>query len=138
MRADSRHPGRHREDPHVLCPQEAGRTGSAGGIGASSRFWGGLRRLWRNPPGPPLPFNASKPVWRSGHAQENFLERLITSSVGGLNSQEHVPLLDCQAFKAPLSPRRGFTFGADRAAAGWRNQLLKSDFDTLVGLEARA
>ena len=49
------------------------------------------------------------------------------------------PPLDCQAFKAPLSPRRGFTFGADRAA-GWLAEpnVLKSDFDTLVGLEARA
>ena len=49
------------------------------------------------------------------------------------------PRSNCQAFKAPLSPRRGFTFGADRAAA-WLAEpnVLKSDFDTLVGLEARA
>ena len=49
------------------------------------------------------------------------------------------PRLNCQAFKAPLSPRRGFTFGAARAA-GWlvEPNVLKSDFDTLVGLEARA
>src|SRR4051812_12503152 len=40
------------------------------------------------------------------------------------------PLLDCQAFKAPLSPRRGFTFGADRAAAWFAEpNVLKSDFD---------
>ena len=49
------------------------------------------------------------------------------------------PRLNCQAFKAPLSPRRGFTFGAVRAA-GWfaEPNVLKSDFDTLMGLEARA
>ena len=49
------------------------------------------------------------------------------------------PRSNCQAFKAPLSPRRGFTFGAARAA-GWLAEpnVLKSDFDTLVGLEARA
>ena len=49
------------------------------------------------------------------------------------------PRSNCQAFKAPLSPRRGFTFGAARAA-GWlvEPNVLKSDFDTLVGLEARA
>ena len=27
-----RHPGRYREDPYVLCPQEAGCAGSGGGI----------------------------------------------------------------------------------------------------------
>ena len=49
------------------------------------------------------------------------------------------PRSNCQAFKAPLSPRRGFTFGAVRAA-GWfaEPNVLKSDFDTLMGLEARA
>ena len=49
------------------------------------------------------------------------------------------PRSNCQAFKAPLSPRRGFTFGAARAA-GWlvEPNVLKLDFDTLVGLEARA
>ena len=40
------------------------------------------------------------------------------------------PRSNCQAFKAPLSPRRGFTFGAARAA-GWlvEPNVLKSDFD---------
>jgi len=49
------------------------------------------------------------------------------------------PRSNCQAFKAPLSPRRGFTFGAARAAE-WlvEPNVLKSDFDTLIGLEARA
>ena len=49
------------------------------------------------------------------------------------------PRSNCQAFKAPLSPRRGFTFGAV-PAAGWfaEPNVLKSDFDTLMGLEARA
>jgi hypothetical protein len=62
------------------------------------------------------------------------------SPVGCLNlAGARPPLLDCQAFKAPLSPRRGFTFGADRAA-GWLAEpnVLKSDFDTVVGVEARA
>jgi len=40
------------------------------------------------------------------------------------------PRSNCQAFKAPLSPRRGFTFGADRAAE-WlvEPNVLESDFD---------
>ena len=36
------------------------------------------------------------------------------------------PRSNCQAFKAPLSPRRGFTFGAARAAAVWWNQTSSS------------
>ena len=86
-----------------------------------------------------MPSNASTPVWRSGHAQEIFLERLIKSSVGFELGRSTSPRLNCQAFKAPLSPRRGFTFGAVRAA-GWfaEPNVLKSDFDTLMGLEARA
>ena len=78
-------------------------------------------------------------MWRSGHAQEIFLERLIKSSVGFELGRSTSPRSNCQAFKAPLSPRRGFTFGADRAA-GWfaEPNVLKSDFDTLMGLEARA
>ena len=40
------------------------------------------------------------------------------------------PRSNCQAFKAPLSPRRSFTFGADRAAE-WlvEPNVLESDFD---------
>ena len=50
------------------------------------------------------------------------------------------PRSNCQAFKAPLSPRRGFTFGAARARqVVWRNQTSSSQISiTLGGLEARA
>ena len=36
-----RHPGRDREDPHVLCPQEVGRAGPGGGVSASQHNWFG-------------------------------------------------------------------------------------------------
>jgi hypothetical protein len=55
-------------------------------------------------------------VWRSRHAQA-----LLPRS------------------QSPAVPRRGFTFGADRTEAVLVElNILKSDFDILVGLEARA
>ena len=92
-------------------------------------------------PGPPCPVFHSELVrmGRSEHSKIFFgtINRPLACrfELGRSTS----PPLDCQAFKAPLSPRRGFTFGADRAAA-WLAEpnVLKSDFDTVVGVEARA
>jgi hypothetical protein len=66
-----------------------------------------------------------------------FWNGITTSRFIRLTWQEHVPPLDCQGFRAPLSPPAGLTF-LERAA-DWRNQKYSSQiFDTLVGLEARA
>ena len=68
-------------------------------------FWGGVRRLWRKL-GPPYPI-LSGAMWPGGHI-EKFSERLTDCLLVGLNlAGATVPPLDCQAFKAPLSPRRG-------------------------------
>ena len=68
-----------------------------------------------------------------------FLERNNHLSLYKADLAGARPPLDCQAFKAPLSPRRGFTFGADRAVASWRNQTSSSQISIhLSGLEARA
>jgi hypothetical protein len=49
-------------------------------------------------------------VWRDSHAQD-VSERLTESPVGCVNlAGARPPPLDCQGFKAPLSPRRGFPF----------------------------
>ena len=81
-----------------------------------------------------------KPVWRSGHAQENFSERLIMSPVGCLNlAGARPPRLTAKRSKPRCPPGGALLFGANRAT-GWLAEpnVLKSDFDTLVGLEARA
>ncbi len=80
------------------------------------QFWGGVRRLWR-------PARASLGVLKTGRCgavgtSKKYLERLSVCSIESLTWQEHVSPLDCQGFKAPLSPRRGFTFGVASTSAG--------------------
>jgi hypothetical protein len=86
-----------------------------------------------------MPINASKPVWRSGHVQEDFWERLIKSPVGCLNLAGARPPALTAKLSKPRCPPAGLYFWSTRAA-GWlvEPNVLKSDFDTIVGLEARA
>ena len=72
-----RHPGRDREDLHVLWLQEVGSAGPGGGV-SPIIFWGGVRRLWRKL-GPPYPI-LSGARGPGGHI-ENFGERLTDPSV---------------------------------------------------------
>ena len=77
-------------------------------------------------------------MWPTGHGQIFFgtINRPLACrfELGRSTS----PPLDCQGFKAPLSPRRGFTFWSQPRGRLAEPNVLKSDFDTLVGLEARA
>ena len=87
-------------------------------------------------PGPPLPF--SKPMWRVDTPKFfgtiNQVSRWM-SELGRSTS----PRLTAKLSKPRCPPGGALLFGADRAA-GWLAEpnVLKSDFDTLVGLEARA
>ena len=101
----------------------------------SSRL-GGVRRLWRDSPGPPCQFNASKPVWRSGHVQEDFWERLIKSPVGCLNLAGARPPALTAKLSKPRCPPAGLYFWSTRAA-GWlvEPNVLKVRFrSAIVGL----
>ena len=77
-------------------------------------------------------------MWPGGHI-EKFSERLTDCLLVGLNlAGATVPPLDCQAFKAPLSPGGALLWSRPRGSWLAEPNVLKSDFDTLVGLEAGA
>ena len=88
--------------------------------------WGGVRRLWRLARAS-LPFK-KRWVWLRGHAKKIFgtINHLLACSFDLADTIPPVLLLP--SFKAPLSPRRGFTFGADRGAWLAEPNSLKSDF----------
>ena len=79
-------------------------------------------------------------MWRSGYAQEIVWNNQSSLPLGGLNlAGARPPARTAKLSKPRCPPRRGFTFGAARAAAVWRNQTYSSQIsDTLIGLEARA
>jgi hypothetical protein len=76
-----------------------------------------VRRLWR-------PARASLAVLETGQCgavdtPKKYLERLSVCSIESPTWQEHFPRLTAKLFKAPLSPRRGFTFGVAFATGAY-------------------